>query len=91
MAILQAAKKQDLPLLPVKNSYTEPGLGVKAEINGLQVLVGNLKWIGDTRTESIQEDELATSGKTVVYVSINSKMEEDLASTLKSSQTSLMF
>ena len=69
-AILQEAKRQELPLLAAEDFYTEAGLGISALVGGDRVLVGNADWL---RQNGVLTDlSLMTSlaGKTLVYVAI---------------------
>lgn len=73
-AIVQAAQQQNLSILAAKDFYTEPGLGVSAVLaDGTKVLVGNAQWLSQHAIEipdaqSLQAQELAAAGKTVVFV-----------------------
>lgn len=73
-AIVQAAQQQNLSILAAKDFYTEPGLGVSAVLtDGAKVLVGNAQWLSQHAIEipdaqSLQAQELAAAGKTVVFV-----------------------
>lgn len=55
-----------------------PGYGIKATINGRQVLVGNLKLMNENKVDivNLKEKELKLSddGKTILYVSIDNKL-----------------
>ena len=72
-AIQQEASKLGLPIPSAEDFYTEPGLGVRALVEGHSVLVGTDDWlkmhgvaISDALTK--QASALADAGKTVVYV-----------------------
>lgn len=89
-AILQAAARQELTLLPAQDFYTEPGLGVSAKvlINGHHqiVLLGTDAWLQQNQVpinDSVltPAQALATSGKTIVYVAIDAKVVGLLAIT----------
>ncbi|KJH72796.1 heavy metal translocating P-type ATPase [Aliterella atlantica] len=73
-AIVQAAQKQNLSIPAAKDFYTEPGLGVSAQLkDGVTVLVGNAQWLSQNAvnisdTASLQAQTLAATGKTVVFV-----------------------
>ncbi|MFM8293871.1 MAG: heavy metal translocating P-type ATPase [Microcystaceae cyanobacterium] len=70
-AILTAA--QDLPLLSAQDFYTEPGLGVQAQVGSHQILLGNQAWLTrhgiiptPDQTHAIQM--LANQKKTLIYL-----------------------
>jgi len=68
LAILDAAKQQNLPLLSAEDFHTEPGLGISAMVEGRSVVVGTAEWLTQHGVEvNIPETELF-AGKTVVYV-----------------------
>jgi Cu2+-exporting ATPase len=76
LAIRQAAYQQELPLLEAENCYTEAGLGIAAQVDQRQVLLGNADWlqqqgvvIRDATQDSVRA--LAEEGKTLVYVAID--------------------
>ncbi|MGG6268576.1 heavy metal translocating P-type ATPase [Leptolyngbya sp. AN03gr2] len=81
VAILQAVK--DLPLLPAQDFYTEAGYGVsaKVEIDSIQqqVFLGTAQWLENNQiaipeTLRSQADQLASEGKTIVYVAAQSSV-----------------
>lgn len=89
-AIVQAATKQELSLLPAQDFYTEAGLGVSAKvlINGQyqQVFLGTEDWLNQNQIQvseaaQAQAQHFATAGKTVVYVAIASQVIGVLAIT----------
>ncbi|MGB3694905.1 MAG: heavy metal translocating P-type ATPase [Spirulinaceae cyanobacterium] len=78
-AILQEAHLRELSLLKSDNFHTEPGQGITAIVNGEQVVLGNFAWLEsqgipvDGQVEA-KVTTLATTGKTVVYCSINGEL-----------------
>ncbi|MBD1937832.1 copper-translocating P-type ATPase [Microcoleus sp. FACHB-68] len=73
VAIVEEAHRLELPLLSAQDFHTEPGLGVRALVNGLMVVLGTDEWliqqgIAITEAERTRVLELASAGKTVVYV-----------------------
>ena len=72
-AILQAATDKALPLLPMADCQTEPGLGVSAQISDRKFFLGNADWMS---LQGIDLDEvsqqqvalMAKNGKTVIYL-----------------------
>ncbi len=78
-AIVQEAHLKGLSLLEADNFHTEPGQGIKAEVIGKEVVLGNLSWLesqGVCVTEQIGEkvNPLEKTGKTVVYCTINGEL-----------------
>jgi len=66
---------QDLPLLEVTNSHTEAGLGISGIIDRQPVYLGNQGWLEQAQIELppgaiLEAENLATQGKTVVFVAI---------------------
>ena len=76
-AIVEAARKQELPLLEAKEFYTEPGLGVSALVEGKQVWLGNTDWLerqGITSQTNQELTDLSEAGKTVVYIAVEREL-----------------
>ncbi|MDZ8068834.1 MAG: heavy metal translocating P-type ATPase [Nostoc sp. DedQUE08] len=74
-AIQQEARRQQLSIPEGVDFHTEPGLGVSAVVEGTVVLLGNWEWLswhGIAINETAQQlaQDLATNGKTAVYVAI---------------------
>jgi Cu2+-exporting ATPase len=79
IALRHAAQAQDLPLLPATAFYTEPGLGVSAQVHQQLVVVGTAAWltqqgIAIEPAAQTQASALAASGKTVVYVGVGQQL-----------------
>jgi Cu2+-exporting ATPase len=75
VAIVQAARQQELSIPDALDFYTEPGLGVSAVVAGQLVLLGNGDWLtqqGVTIPDTVGKTatELALTGKTVVYLAV---------------------
>ena len=72
-AILDLAKKQQLPIPSANNFYTEPGFGVSGVVDNTTILLGSWEWLnlnGIYINQTIQKQikTLAKAGKTVVLV-----------------------
>ena len=72
-ATIEEARKRNIPLLEVKNFHRIPGKGVRAEIDGAEVLVGSMTLIEESKTSisggfKAEIDELAKQGKTINFV-----------------------
>jgi Cu2+-exporting ATPase len=72
-AILTEAKDQNLSLLMASDFQTEPGLGVSAIIENQTIFVGNLAGLIEHKI-NCPETLPEFSGKTLVYVTIDSKV-----------------
>jgi P-type Cu2+ transporter len=87
-AIVRFAQRQDLSIPNAFEFHTEAGLGVSAIVEDKKVLLGNatwLNWHGISLNQVVEEKtiQLATDGKTVVYVAV----EETLAGLIAISDT----
>ena len=95
LAIIDAAKTKDLPLLKAENCYTKAGSGVQATVAGQTVWLGNGSWVqeqgvnfddfGKRKALSSGKDfngliqELTQAGKTVIYVGVEKTIKGVLA------------
>ncbi|MFH2014053.1 MAG: heavy metal translocating P-type ATPase [Patescibacteria group bacterium] len=68
-AITRKAKKEKISLLEVKNFEEIAGHGIKGEISGKKVMLGNRRWI-----KSDIGTELEKQGKTVMIISVDEKV-----------------
>ncbi|MBD2137354.1 copper-translocating P-type ATPase [Anabaena sp. FACHB-1237] len=72
-AIQQAAKQENINIIPAENFHTEPGRGVSAIVGGKRVILGNWEWLNfhniaiNSTIEQTGQD-LANQGKTVIAV-----------------------
>lgn len=77
-AIVESAKRQGLGLLQVEEFNSITGHGIDAKISGKDVLIGNRKLMDEQNL--LQEewvtraDQLASEGKTPMYVAINGEL-----------------
>ncbi|MBE9117853.1 copper-translocating P-type ATPase [Lusitaniella coriacea LEGE 07157] len=71
LAVLAEAKKRNLTLSAASDFFTEPGLGVSAQIEGEQILAGNRAWLTHHGIDVASDGEIA--GKTPIYAAINGK------------------
>ncbi|MFM7425457.1 MAG: heavy metal translocating P-type ATPase [Elainella sp.] len=79
LAIQQAAQQANLPLLEAQDFHTEPGLGIRALVEGQPVVVGTADWLQQARIEvdsaaQTQAQTWAAQGKTPVYVAANGSL-----------------
>ncbi|SDZ89665.1 Cu+-exporting ATPase [Desulfuromusa kysingii] len=76
-AIVRRAKRENLVLAPVAEFSAIPGQGIKAQINGCNLLLGNIHLLNDNQV-SLGELEgqitnLAKEGKTPMLVAVDGK------------------
>jgi Cu+-exporting ATPase len=71
-AVTHAAAHRQLQLPPLAAFEAIPGLGVKALINGQEVLLGNLKFLSQEKIPhqdlDLQQQRLAREGKTAIFL-----------------------
>jgi len=76
-AIFSRAREKGLKLLKVENLKALPGFGVEAQLNGTNILLGNLKLMQERGFDSSPFKEhtikLAAEGKTTTLVAFNNK------------------
>lgn len=77
-AIVLAAKEKNIELREVQNFSSVTGKGIKAEISGKQVAIGNRTLMKDLsiETQNIENeiDTLREEGQTVMFVAVNGKL-----------------
>ncbi len=70
-AIVKKAEEMGIKIPAVKEFYEYPGKGVKASLNGTEILVGNKKLVKEKKLKNSFQKEsrkLEEMGKTVLYV-----------------------
>jgi Cu2+-exporting ATPase len=67
MAVIQAVEAQQIPLLAVQDSWTEPGLGVQGTIEGSRFFVGQHQWLLDQGLD-LPTDESVSDAMTWIYL-----------------------
>lgn len=82
-AIVKIAEKKGLDLIKINEFEAIPGHGIKVEINGIHVLLGNKKLM-EEREISLQEmehqsDIFASQGKTPMYIAMDEKLSGVIA------------
>lgn len=78
-AIQTACQNQQLEIPSASDFYTEPGLGVTANISGKSVFAGNQEWMAKQQINiepdiANQTQTLAQEGKTVIYIAIETQL-----------------
>lgn len=92
-AIVRAAQDGNVELKAIENFNAIPGHGIKVDIEGETILLGNLKLMKENSIDigSLLEesDRLAEEGKTPMYIAINNVLEGIIAvaDTVKPSST----
>lgn len=81
-SIVEAAKERKLELFEVTDFEAVPGHGIKTVVDGLDVIIGNEKMV---KSLTVSEDalehaqELASSGKTPMFVAVSGKLSGVIA------------
>ncbi|MDD2759244.1 MAG: heavy metal translocating P-type ATPase [Methylomonas sp.] len=75
-AIVEFAREHALELQPCSYFYSETGRGIRADIDGYKLLLGNRTWLESQKVDVAaldqQADVFAGQGRTPVYMAINS-------------------
>jgi Cd2+/Zn2+-exporting ATPase/Cu+-exporting ATPase len=72
-AVRQAASERALPLSKAEQFEAVPGLGVRAEVNGVTIAVGNARMMASPVPELVTQ-ELERQGKTLLLVELADKI-----------------
>ena len=71
-AIVRSAEAKQLGLFDIEDFESITGKGIEASVNGIKILIGNRRLMDERviclRTIGTQPDDLANSGKTLMYV-----------------------
>ena len=82
-AIIRSADKTGLELLKPASFLAYPGYGIEADINGNKVLLGNEKFLSEKQIDLIslynESDQLASEGKTPMYIAIDNHLQGIIA------------
>lgn len=82
-AIIRSADKTGLELLKPVSFLAYPGYGIEADINGNKVLLGNEKFLSEKQIDLIslynESDQLASEGKTPMYIAIDNRLQGIIA------------
>ena len=78
-AIVREAEEKNVPLKAIENFIAIPGHGIKVDIEGKTILLGNLKLMQENSIEvgslGKESDRLASEGKTPMYIAIDNVLE----------------
>jgi Cu2+-exporting ATPase len=74
-AIAQAAREQQIELQTAQDFHTEPGLGVRAQVDRKRVLLGNQAWLAAHQIvlnpdQQGQLNQLIAEGKTLILIAV---------------------
>lgn len=82
-AIVKGAEERNIKFKEISNFKAIPGHGIKVEIEGKVILLGNKKLMTENSIEigdlGVKSDKLANEGKTPMYIAINNKLEGIIA------------
>ncbi len=82
-AIVKSAENEKLEFLKVNRFEAIPGFGIEVEIDGIHTLIGNRKLMDERgiTLESLESksDQLATEGKTPMYIAMDNKISGIIA------------
>lgn len=82
-AIVRGAEKESLHILELDSFEAIPGYGIQVQVEGLKVLLGNEKLMADREISLIklkeESDQLASEGKTPMYIAIENKLSGIIA------------
>jgi len=74
-AIVEFARDQGVELEECSYFYSETGRGIRADIDGFKLLLGNRAWLESQKVDAVKLDEqadaFAAQGRTPVYMAIN--------------------
>lgn len=95
-AILNEAKKRNLRVSELRKFEALAGHGIRALVNGKEILVGSLKLMKDNKLDTRKVDDksiqLYGAGKTLMFVAIDGKIEAvvGVADTLKENSSQVI-
>jgi Cu+-exporting ATPase len=77
-AVLEFAKKEQVPLQPLSHFEAVAGKGARGTLNGTEVVVGNVALMAESGVESASANQIASGlsdlGQTAVFVGINGRL-----------------
>jgi Cu+-exporting ATPase len=85
-AVVQAAREKNLTLVAPESFEAIPGRGIRAQVKGYQLLIGNREFMieseitfGDESQVTEEEEKLAGAGKTVLFVALDGHLKTLIA------------
>jgi len=77
-AIVEAAQKKSLTLPDPTAFEALPGRGIRAQVNGRSVIIGNLKWMDeekiDLQASASDMHAFSSAGKSILYLASDNKL-----------------
>jgi len=77
-AVVVAATERGLPIGSANNFVNVAGRGIRGEVDGARVALGNAEWLTslgvDTSSGAARAEELSRAGRTVVFVAIGAEV-----------------
>lgn len=79
-AIVRAARSKDVSLSSPTTFDAVPGRGIRAEVNGRKIILGNREFAEEETTQQFtpaqveQADKLSDSGKTALFLAVDGKL-----------------
>src|SRR5690606_3612084 len=77
-AIITSAQERGLNLTEAQNFETLSGQGVRGQVDGQEILIGNRRWLNqlgvETRELDAQADRLAKRASSPLYVAVNNQL-----------------
>jgi len=75
-AIIKAAEKENLPLLPMTDFESFAGMGIVCRVDGKEIVAGNIKLMVEKEISMfyMATNTIADEGKTPVYIAIDGKL-----------------
>ena len=70
-AVVAEAERRGIKALPMRAFAALPGHGVKGEVDGRRVVLGNAALLGQEGISIARAEDIATSGQTALYVAID--------------------
>ncbi|MBT4145389.1 MAG: HAD-IC family P-type ATPase, partial [Gammaproteobacteria bacterium] len=85
MAVVEYARSMDLPLLTATRFHSVPDQGVRAEVDGHTIMLGNESWLQQQEIDISKVHDRAKNwaeqGRTLVYLVVDNKLAALLALT----------
>lgn len=82
IALLQKAKAEKISLIEPQDFQSLTGSGIKAKVNGKEILIGSQKLIEENNIDLdflSEQQQFLNEGKTTIFVAINHKLEGVIA------------
>jgi Cu+-exporting ATPase len=81
-AVVQAAKDKNIASMTPESFEAVPGRGIRAQVNGKQLLIGNREYMTESGVAVVdetavtgREETLAAAGKTVLFAAVDGRLQ----------------